>query len=68
MNTNQVCTFRCSDAMKSFLEETVKERHIDRTSVLKLAVYLFALYMQKSSVKQQKGFSLRSLPGNIACR
>lgn len=58
MNTYQACTFRCTDTMQNFLRGIVKERNIDRTSVLKLAVYLFAIYMQRSDVKKQNLFEL----------
>lgn len=48
--------------MRDSIERVMQERNLDRTSVIKLALYLFSKYMAREDVRQQ---SLHELVSTI---
>ena len=45
-------TFRCTKRMENSMNELMNNWEIDRTSVIKLALYLFAIHMQQSKIER----------------
>lgn len=51
--TPKVICFRATESMCETLDRIMDERLIDRTTVIKLALYHFDSYMRKLEVKQK---------------
>lgn len=51
-------TFRSTETMDKYLEMIMEERDLDRTSVIKLALYKLCCYMEKEDVKKMDLFEL----------
>lgn len=58
MASRKVCTFRYTKEMQRVMNEVMNELKLDRTSVIKLALYHFTAYM---SQEEHKSVSLRDL-------
>lgn len=52
MKVGKPYTFRCSELMCEEMERIMKERCVDRTSVIRLALYLLGEYMRREEVQQ----------------
>lgn len=53
MASRQSITFRCTREMDKRLTKLMEERRLDRTSLIKLALYMFSIHMSQSAVKKQ---------------
>lgn len=51
MASRIICSFRFTKEMHRFISDIMNERQLDRTSVLKLALYQFSAYMSKEESK-----------------
>ena len=52
MNKNNIITFRASTHTKATLTRLMDERGIDRTSIIKLALYLLDAHMRRSRIRR----------------
>ncbi len=57
-HSKKAVSFKCSNSVTNSLNRLMVERAIDRTSVIKLALYLFDGYMQRSDVQRLNLFEL----------
>lgn len=53
MSTPKVVCFRATSAMCASIDRIMRERVIDRTTVIKLALYHFDSYMRRSEVRDK---------------
>lgn len=53
MSKRLAYTFRCPEPMRKSLEQIMVERNLDRTSVIKLALYHFCKTMRQREVKKK---------------
>lgn len=53
MSKRLAYTFRCPEPMRQSIEEIMIERNLDRTSVIKLALYHFCKTMRKRHVRKK---------------
>ncbi len=51
-------TFRSTNMMDWYMNEIMKDWRIDRTSVIKLSLYLFAIHSRKRGSNQQDLWSI----------
>lgn len=51
MSKRLAYTFRCTDSMRQSMEQVMKERNIDRTSVIKLSLYMLSTYLSRKDVR-----------------
>lgn len=51
MSKRLAYTFRCTNAMRQSIERVMKERNIDRTSVIKLSLYMLSTYLSRKEVR-----------------
>lgn len=51
MSKRLAYTFRCTDAMRRSIEHVMQERNIDRTSVIKLSLYMLTTYLSRKDVR-----------------
>lgn len=51
-------TFRCPEPVQIMLEKIMEERNLDRTSVIKLALYQFCKTMERSDVREKDLYQL----------
>ena len=52
MSKRLAYTFRCPEPMRKSMEQIMVERNLDRTSVIKLALYSFCKMMKRRDVKK----------------
>ncbi len=53
MEKRTVVTFRCTREMDRLIRRLMQERNLDRTSVMKLALYMLGGYMSRPDVKKR---------------
>ena len=53
MEKRTVVTFRCTREMDRLITRLMMERNLDRTSVMKLALYMLGGYMSRPDVKKK---------------
>ena len=53
MEKRTVVTFRSTREMDRLITKLMKERNLDRTSVIKLALYMLGSYMSRPDVKKK---------------
>lgn len=53
MSKRLAYTFRCPEPMRKSLEQIMVERNLDRTSVIKLALYHFCKTMHRREMKKK---------------
>ncbi len=53
MEKRTVVTFRCTREMDRLITKLMEERNLDRTSVMKLALYMLGGYMSRPDVKKK---------------
>lgn len=51
MSKRLAYTFRCTEPMRQSIERVMQERNIDRTSVIKLSLYMLTTYMSRKDVR-----------------
>ncbi|MCQ2365326.1 MAG: hypothetical protein MJ051_07225 [Akkermansia sp.] len=51
MSKRLAYTFRCTEPMRQSIEQVMRERNIDRTSVIKLSLYMLSTYMSRKEVR-----------------
>ncbi len=51
MASRIICTFRFTKEMQRLINEIMNERQLDRTSVVKLALYQFSAFMSREESK-----------------
>lgn len=62
MSTRKAYTFKCTDAMQGAIQAIMEERLLDRTSVIKLALYMLTSYM---SQEKTRSLTLHELVSDI---
>lgn len=62
MASRKVCTFRYTAEMQRIMNELMNELKLDRTSIIKLALYYFTAHM---SQEVNKSVSLRELVAEL---
>lgn len=55
-------SFKSTPLMDRFMQDIMEQRNLDRTSVIKLALYLFAYYSKREDVSKM---NLRQLVENL---
>lgn len=55
-------TFKSTPLMDRFMDDIMEQRNLDRTSVIKLALYLFAYYSKREDVSKM---TLRQLVASL---
>lgn len=58
MNPRRIYTFRCTEMMDKYMTHIMESRNLDRTSVIKLALYRLCVFMEREEVKQMDLFEL----------
>lgn len=58
MSKRRAYTFRCPEPMRQALEQVMIDRNLDRTSVIKLAIYAFCKMMNRNDVKQMSLYQI----------
>lgn len=58
MSKRRAYTFRCPEPMRQALEQVMIDRNLDRTSVIKLALYSFCKMMNRNDVKQMSLYQI----------
>lgn len=53
MAQRQSITFRCTHEMDKRLTKLMEERRLDRTSIIKLALYMLSSHMSQPAVRKQ---------------
>ncbi len=53
MSKRPAYTFRCPEPMRKSIEQIMSERNLDRTSVIKLALYHFCKTMKRRDMKKK---------------
>ena len=53
MGKRTVVTFRCTREMDRLITKLMQERNLDRTSVMKLALYMLSSHMSRWDVRKQ---------------
>lgn len=53
MSKRLAYTFRCPEPMRQTIEQIMLERNLDRTSVIKLALYYFCKTMKRRDVMKK---------------
>lgn len=67
MTTPKIICFRASDTICSTIDRIMDERLIDRTTVIKLALYHFDSYMRQLETREKNLFDIvRDLEGQAA--
>lgn len=62
MSTRKAYTFKCSDILQNAMLDIMEERQLDRTSVIKLALYMLASYMSR---ERTRALSLHEIVADI---
>lgn len=66
MSIPKVICFRATEAMCSSIDRIMDERLIDRTTVIKLALYYFDSYMRRMEVRNKTLFDIVNELENLA--
>lgn len=62
MAKRSIYSFKSTPLMDRFMEDIMEQRNLDRTSVIKLALYLFAYYSKREDVSKM---NLRQLVDSL---
>lgn len=58
MSQPKIICFRATEPVRTAIDRIMDERLIDRTTIIKLALYQFDTYMRRPEVKQKNLFDI----------
>lgn len=64
MSTRLAYTFRCPEPMRKSVEQIMLDRNLDRTSVIKLAIYQFCKTMSRADVQEMDLYEVLAMMEN----
>lgn len=66
MSKSLAFTFRCPEPMRTAMEQIMEERNLDRTSVIKLALYLLCKTLKRREFKKKDLYQVVRLMEQMA--